>query len=144
MEKARERDESRRKRVRELLDAGRLATGKDYRQAAFVFQHGSTPGDYLLAHVLAMAGVSKGDMESRWIAAATLDRYLQSVKQRQVFGTQYFRKDPSTPWTQQPYDRTFFSDTLRKEFCVPSVSQQADVLGVMNRNEKPPVPVVCK
>jgi hypothetical protein len=141
--KINERDESRRKRVRQLLDEGGLATGKDYRQAAFIFQHGSTPSDYLFAHLLAMVGVSKGDMESRWIAAATLDRYLQSVKQPQVFGTQYGRQD-SSPWSQEPYDHAVVPDTFRKEFCVPSLSQQGNMLAAMNRGEKPDVPAVCK
>src|SRR5260370_22701704 len=80
-----ERDEVRRNRVRQLLDQGALKSGTDYRQAAFIFQHGSIPSDYLLAHCLAMVGVFRGDMDSRWIAAATLDRYLQSIKQPQVF-----------------------------------------------------------
>src|SRR5438270_6308032 len=38
-----ERDLVRRNRVRQLLDQGALKAGKDYRQAAFIFQHGSTP-----------------------------------------------------------------------------------------------------
>ena len=42
-------DEERRKQVRELLSRGALHTGKDFEQAAFIFQHGSTPDDYLLA-----------------------------------------------------------------------------------------------
>jgi hypothetical protein len=138
-----ERDEARRKRVRQILDEGGLTTGKDYRQAAFVFQNGSLPADYLLAHLQAMVGVSKGDMESRWIAAAALDRYLQAVKQPQVFGTQYFKKDPLSSWVQEPYDRALFPDMLRKEFCVPGVSQQGNALAAMNRNEKPDLPVIC-
>ena len=138
-----ERDQVRRKRVRQLLDQDALRTGTDYRQAAFIFQHGSTPSDYLLAHCLAMVGVSRGDMESRWIAAATLDRYLRSIKQPQVFGTQYFKEGPSSPYTQEPYDHALFPESIRKAFCVPSVSQQKDMLAAYNANQRPHVPSVC-
>ena len=31
----------------------------------------------------------RGGSADKWIAAATLDRYLQSINQPQVFGTQY-------------------------------------------------------
>jgi hypothetical protein len=82
-------DAARRKRVREMLEQKLLTTGNDFHDAAFIFQHGSEPEDYLLAHVLAMVAVSKGDASARWIAAATLDRYLQSTGEAQIFGTQY-------------------------------------------------------
>lgn len=64
-----------------MLEAGALKTGEDFEDASVIFQHGDNPQDYLLAHVLAMAAMTKGDANARWIAAATLDRYLQSVKQ---------------------------------------------------------------
>jgi hypothetical protein len=34
-------------------------------------------------------GNRKSDLDARWIAAATLDRYLQRIGQPQVFGTQF-------------------------------------------------------
>ena len=81
-------DAVRQKRVHEMLNEGTVRTINDYIWASFIFQHGETPDDYLLAHVLAMVAASKGDKMGRWIAAATLDRYLQSIRQPQVFGTQ--------------------------------------------------------
>lgn len=84
-----ENDAARRKRAHQLMEQGMLKTGEDFHDAAFIFQHGYTPEDYLLGHVLATAAVAKGDIRSRWIAAATLDRYLMSVGQDQVFGTQF-------------------------------------------------------
>jgi hypothetical protein len=85
-------DAGRRKRVHEMLDQGILKTGADFHDAAFIFQHGDTPEDYLLAHVLAMAAIAQGDARGRWIAAATLDRYLQAVGEPQIFGTQYAQR----------------------------------------------------
>jgi hypothetical protein len=111
-------DADRRQQTRKLLADGALHTGKDYEEAAFVFQHGDSAQDYLLAHTLAMVAVSKGDSTAIWIAAATLDRYLQKIDQKQVFGTQ-FLSDPKSRWTQDPYDRQLISDALRKQLGVP-------------------------
>ena len=82
-------DVARRQRASQLLNQGVLQTGEDFHDAAFIFQHGDKADDYLLAHVLAMMAVSKGDPRGRWLAAATLDRYLQMIGQPQVFGTQF-------------------------------------------------------
>jgi hypothetical protein len=81
-------DAKRREATKKLLVVGALHTGKDYEEAAFVFQHGDGASDYLLAHTLAMVSVSKGNTEAIWIASATLDRYLQEIGQKQIYGTQ--------------------------------------------------------
>ena len=120
-------DAERRAQTRALLAAGALHTGKDYEEAAFVFQHGDSPPDYLLAHTLAMVAVSKGDATAIWIAAATLDRYLEHIKQKQIFGTQS-NSDPQSKWTQEPYDRDLVSDALRRQLGVPPQSVQAEQL----------------
>jgi hypothetical protein len=122
-DKIEQRDRVRRMRIHELLAAGPLQTAEDFHDAAFIYQHGQTPDDYLLAHVLATVAVQKGDSKSLWISAATLDRYLSSISQSQVFGTQYNSKDDS-PVTQEPYNRMLIPDHLRADFCVPSLDQQ--------------------
>jgi hypothetical protein len=120
-------DEERRAETRKLLASGSLHTGKDYEEAAFVFQHGNTPQDYLLAHTLAMIAVSKGEPTAIWIEAATLDRYLEKIGQKQIFGTQY-SMDAQHHWTQEPYDRELISDALRRQLGVPSQAIQAKQL----------------
>jgi hypothetical protein len=120
-------DAGRRDQTRKLLSAGALHTGKDFEEAAFVFQHGDSAPDFLLAHTLAMVAVTKGDPPAIWIAAATLDRYLEHVAQKQIFGTQ-FNIDPSKKWTQEPYDREMVSDALRLQLGVPSLAVQAEQL----------------
>lgn len=112
-------DEKRREATRKLLNEGKLHTGEDFERAAFVFQHGSTSNDYLLAHALAMVAIKKGQSSALWIATATLDRYLQSIHQPQIFGTQYLT-NPNQPTTQEPYDRGLISDALRHQLGVPS------------------------
>lgn len=116
-------DRQRREETRALLDQNALSTGEDYRAAAFVFQHGQAPEDYLLAHSLAVAAVARGSRESTWIAAATLDRYLQMTGQKQIYGTQT-RKDHDAPLTLEPYDRALIPDSLRQALNVPSLAQQ--------------------
>jgi hypothetical protein len=122
-------DRTRRQRVAVLLAAGALHTPDDYRKAAFVFQHGERPDDYLLAHTLALVAVAKGDQGSAWIAAATLDRYLQSMHQPQIYGTQFLGAGVAT--TQNPYNAQLISDALRAELGVPSRASQADQVKTM-------------
>lgn len=120
-------DAERRQQTRKLLAESALHTGKDFEEASFVFQHGNGPQDFLLAHSLAMVAISKGDDDAIWIAAATLDRYLQGIGQKQIFGTQY-RLQSKDNWTQEPYDRELISDALRKQLVVPSQSEQTKQL----------------
>ena len=112
-EAANKADEQRRIRARELLDNGELVTGADLFGAAFIFQHGREPRDYLLAHTLAVRSLGLGFKNAEWIAAATLDRYLQSIGQPQVYGTQY-RFPEEGGVTMEPYDRALLVDSLRK------------------------------
>jgi hypothetical protein len=117
------RDVARRARVRALLDAGALNSGDDFYHAAFVFQHGSEPGDYLLAHSFALIAAARGRPDATWIGAATLDRYLQAIHQPQIYGTQ-FLTPPGQPTSQEPYDRALVSDALRAALGVPDQAGQ--------------------
>ena len=117
-------DAERRETTKKLLTDGKLHSGEDFERAAFLFQHGSTPNDYLLAHTLAMIAVKKGRDSALWIATATLDRYLHSMHQPQIYGTQFSWPTPTAPSTQEPYDRTLISDALRAQLGVPSQTAQ--------------------
>lgn len=122
-ESAARADEQRRMRTRELFEAGELMTGTDYFGAAFIFQHGNEPRDYLLAHVLAVRAAALGHKDAEWIAAATLDRYLQSIGQPQIYGTQY-RFPNEGGVTMEPYDRTLLVDALRKASSAGDLAAQ--------------------
>ena len=149
------RDAMRRAEAKLLVTAGEVKTAQDFHDAAFIFQHGHLPEDYLLAHILAIEAIVKGDASSKWIAAATLDRYLQTIGQKQVFGTQYLNKgysyllqhrdDPNATnspeaeqkgETQEPYDRTLVPDALRGEFCVEDQAAQATILSEDNAGKR--------
>ena len=134
------RDAERRAATHSLLDEGALKTAGDYAAAAFVYQHGGSSDDYLLAHVLAMTAVAKGDKGSMWIATATLDRYLMTTGKAQVFGTQFTRPKATGAWTQEPYDRALISDALRVELGVPTQAAQVKQLADIAAHSRPAAP----
>jgi hypothetical protein len=131
----RKNDDARDARVKELLRQGLLHTGIDYYRAALVFQHSGNAEDTLLAHILSEVALSKGESSALWLSAATLDRYLVQINQKQVFGTQYKsveRSDETKPYLFIPNDiePTILSDPLRAEFCVkPFVIQENAIPG---------------
>lgn len=134
----RPRDAARRTATRRLLEEGALNTAQDFKSAAFVFQHGREAGDYLLAHSLAMVAVAKGDESALWIASATLDRYLWTIKQPQIYGTQFTRpRVEGSAWTQEPYDRALVSDALRKALQVRTQAEQQKQLDAMQAEGAP-------
>jgi hypothetical protein len=143
--------DSRRAEVRSLIAQGKLLSGEDFSDAALIFQHGLTTEDFLFAHILAMEGLMRGASADKWIAAATLDRYLQSLNQPQVFGTQYPgdkaaesapkpQVDPhvlNIQRTQQPYNPNLLPDAVRQDFCVPDVTQQQKNLAMFKIGHRP-------
>ena len=127
-----ETDADQRTLVPAMIDDNKLHTALDFRNAALVFQHGSTPNDYLLAHTLAVIGASKGDRVALWLSAATLDRYLQSIKQPQVYGTQLTRNPTSAPWSLDPINEHLLPDSLREQTNVPPLDDERKTLQKMN------------
>jgi hypothetical protein len=115
-------DGERRKKTQALLEAGVLRSGDDFYHAAFIFQHGGGPDDFLKAHILATVSAARGNAAAIWISAATLDRYLQSIGKPQVAGTQFLTVDGKT--TQEPYERSIMSDSLRNALRVPPLNEQ--------------------
>ena len=96
-----------------------------------------------------MEAVIRGNESAKWIAAATLDRYLQSIKQPQIFGTQY-PLDPKLPHsveggnapflagrTLEPYNEQFLLDSVRLDFCVPVLEQQKQNVATFNAGKRP-------
>lgn len=91
--------------TQEMIRHNALSTGNDYYKAATLLLHSSKPQDYLLSHIVASRGLAKepGHVRVRLVAALSLDRYLVSLNQRQIFGTQTSGMEPSGPrW--HPYD----------------------------------------
>jgi hypothetical protein len=133
--------------LRTMLAAAQLTSGNDFMDAAYIFQHGVTAEDCLFAHILAMEAIARGTPAAKFIAAATLDRYLQFSKQPQVFGTQYIM-DPTHPVhvagapfpsgrTLEPYIDSFLPDSVRTDFCVPTLAEQKQNIVMFNAGKWP-------
>ncbi len=125
----RRNDAAREARVKEILQQGLLRTGTDYFRAALIFQHSGAADGTLLAHVLADVALSKGETSALWLSAATLDRYLIIIKQKQIFGTQFKslpRSDETKPYlfVHDDMEPTIIGDRLRAELCVKPIAQQ--------------------
>jgi hypothetical protein len=121
------RDEERQTKVKDLLAKGELKTGRDYHYAALIFQHSASLEHLRLAHVLATTAVAIGYTGARWLSAATLDRYLQTSGQPQIFGTQFRHGPGSAPWTMEPYDKEAITDHIRLQWCVVPLAEQEDI-----------------
>jgi hypothetical protein len=130
------RDEERQDAVRKLLADGSVKSGFDFWLSALIFQHSQKPEGVLLAHVLASTAAAKGNGSGKYLAAASLDRYLWYINQPQVFGTQ-FKKDPEGKWTMEPYTRATLSDSERAIWCVAPLTQQETILKNY-QDDKPP------
>ncbi len=124
------KDEARRAEVLGYLVEGKIMSARALVDASFIFQHGDCPAHYQLANKLADKAVQLGSVDAKWIYAATLDRYLLSVGEKQKFGTQYTSSDGCT-YTLESYDPTT-TDEERAEYDVPPLAAalaQAETFG---------------
>ena len=138
------RDTQRREEAMDLIKRGELHTGLDFEEASVIFQHSLDADDYLFAHTLAVIAVAKGRSQSRWLVAATLDRYLHKMNQPQIYGTESlgtpYKSGLKTTyhWTLDPYNRALIPDSLRAELCVPNLAQQQRALQLFNEGKDSP------
>jgi hypothetical protein len=117
-----ERDRQRRARVDEIIAAGGAKTSWDYCNAALVMQHGTESASYRKAHELAVCGVETGmGRGCKGLAAAALDRYLQSIGKPQIYGTQVRRVDGV--WTLEPIDESAVTDEERRKWNLPPLAE---------------------
>lgn len=130
-----ENDSVRRIRVQELLDSGKVKTGKDFARAAMIFQHARDDStSYVKAVKLMGRAIEKDTTINKWLYAAATDRYLLSIGKPQIYGTQYYKEEGS-PWVQENYDSLKISDEERKKYGVRTLIQQKEELKKMN-NQK--------
>ncbi len=123
-------------RVKALIQQNKLSSGDDFFYAAMIMQHGDTPKDYMLAHILAMAAAQKGKEEAVWLSAASFDRLMQSANQPQVFGTQFYSEGKQPYEVRKPMDLDLINDSLRKAFKVPTVAENNERLKQLNSKRR--------
>ncbi len=105
-----------------MLERSEIRSGADYFRAAFIFHHSREADDILKAHVLATAALAQGYQDAAWIAAASLDRYLQGAGRPQIYGTQYIQMGAET--TRGAFDADFMPDSVRRDTRVPPLAEQ--------------------
>lgn len=131
------RDLKRRKRVATIFAEGCFSKASDYTSASIIYQHGTTSDHYYQAFVWANKAVQLGDVNQKSIVAVTIDRYLVSVGQKQLFGTQLTRETNNSDWCLQSVEPSF-SDSLRKEYLNHSLKEQiANTLKSVSSDQKP-------
>ena len=118
------RDKARLARVKALYTQNRLRTGADYYHAAMILQHSDIADDFLLAHEFCVVALTKGknDKDTRWLAAASEDRFLMNIERPQRFATQYRAIPITAPIRLYKVDGGV-TDELRRALDVPSLAK---------------------
>lgn len=87
---------------------------------ALLFQHGETISEYETAHQYAKKAVDMGSKVTKWLYAATLDRWLVAQGKPQKFGTQFRKIDGKVELF--PGDGTV-NDEERLKYGIASLNQ---------------------
>jgi len=86
-------DKARLKEARKLLEAGEIALDEiwncHYLCLLFMHSWSEDPEDFKKAHEFAKKAVGMGSKVTKWLYAASLDRWLISQGKLQKYGTQY-------------------------------------------------------
>jgi len=122
-----ERFKPRYDRVLQLIREDRLSSADDYYIAGMIMNHGIKPEDNLLAHALFTVAAFKNHPDARWASAAALDNYLAGIEKPQLFGTVYGEHRQVT--------KDLMTDPLRRQFCVPSLSEQQRLADLRRRGK---------
>ncbi len=126
------RDSLRRSRVQELLDSNKVITSRDFKNAAMVFQHGKDSIAYRKAANLMKKSIELDSTMNKWLFAAATDRYLLSIGEPQIYGTQY-KRNWDEPWRLGKIDSTKISDAERIKFGVETLAEQKEKVKKLNR-----------
>ncbi len=105
------RDAERCQAVAQMLTDGTVVTAADHYHAAMVFQHGDDSTAFRRAHELAVTAEQMGSAPARWLAAASLDRYLLDTGRPQHYGTQFAERPGG--WFLSPIDSLAVTDAER-------------------------------
>jgi hypothetical protein len=131
-----ERDRDRRKRVTTMMELGEVKTKKDLYHAAVIFQHGEVPEDFLTSHRLATVASILGHRTARWLLAASLDRYLMSIGQPQIYSTQFeYNPVEKTYQLKLPVQESIMLSTDKELLGIPSVGDRLKQLNAQIKNQ---------
>lgn len=126
-------DEDRIRIVLQRIAAGEVKSGKDRLHAGLILQHtpleerdgklkSKSPDNYLLAHYLFLRAMEEGEAAAKYLAAASMDRYLSFTEGIQKYGTNRIIDPKTEEELLVPIDRNT-SDEERKRFGVPPLKE---------------------
>ena len=119
------KDAMRRILVYEMISREEVNTPNDLYHAGVILMHSDVFSDYLSAHRLAVTASIMGHQASRWLAASTLDRYLNSIGQPQIYGTQFEHNPEDNQYQLKlPIDDAHILCFEKKFYNVPAVMER--------------------
>lgn len=126
-------DSVRRARVKEMVEAGMLVTGKDFFNAGIIYQHGNDSIASGMAVRFFEKAISMDSTLNKWWYAAAVDRDLMRRGKPQIYGTQ-FVQDNSTFGKLRRYsiDTTQVTDQDRQYYGVETLAEQREKERIMN------------
>lgn len=129
----------RRKRVGEIFGEGCFSKAEDYAAAALVYQHGDSPDHFFQTFLWSKRAVDLGDANQKEMMALGIDRYLVSIGQKQLFGSQAFKPDfnPDTCYCLHQIESTFPEKT-RLEYTGKALHHYFHWLNDVNKGKTCP------
>jgi hypothetical protein len=132
-------DRRRRDSLGVLVRAGVLGSAASYYHAAMLMQHGTDSAEFRQAHEWARKSeeLDSTKVETRWLVAATWDRYQMSRGEPQWYGTQSDRVDSGKgALVLYTIDPTRVSDRERIYRGVGTIDQLCARLNAINKQLK--------
>ncbi len=139
LETLRNADQIRLKQVEAEIEAGRLSTALDYRNAGLVFHHSRRRLSYCRPiAVKLLRKCVELDMHSsigyKWLLAAAIDRELMDQNKPQIYGTQHIQNEDGK-WELYELDSSKISEEERKECGVTLLKEQHAEVSKMNQKK---------
>lgn len=119
-----------RKKLLLMLKRGQVRTADDFYRATLLFQHDDKSlKSYALAIALSTISYLLGERWGKSLSAAAIDRFLLSIHQKQLFGTNFEKLDNT--WKMAPWQEGI-PDKLRKEYDIPPLKKLQRELHSLN------------
>lgn len=121
----------RRKQVARIFAEGCFKEAKDYMNAALIYQHGDVPDHYYLAFIWSRKAAELGDLHGQAFSALAIDRYLNSIGHKQLFGSQYSKTINDACFCMSSVEPSF-PDSFRKAYSGRSLQESYDSMATLN------------
>jgi len=129
-------DSIRRVKVLKLIKENQLSTSNDFFHAAMIFQHGNDSTSYKLAwkYSRKASKIDTSNKSARWLSAASYDRYLLSIGEPQIYGTQFLVLKKK--YYLRDFDTTKVLDTERIYYGTRTLKEIEKYLESRNGEDK--------